>query len=86
MSGVSPQGQWLPDGPGECWGCEEEEEEGKSEDCQSKQSWGRGKFFVTPRSTDPLHWVHQPAGCLGQQGVPCVLPLRFLPALPWGLP
>lgn len=43
-----------------------------------------GSSLVTPRSTDPLRWVHQPAGCFGQRRVPCALPLRFLPALSVG--
>lgn len=40
-----------------------------------------GSSFVTPRSTDPLRWVHQPAGCLGQQRVLC--PASEVPSSPF---
>lgn len=84
---MSLQGQRLPDGPcGLASAGIVRRRRGSERTLNPSKAGEEGSSFVTPRSTDPLRWVHQPAGLLGQHRVPGALPLRFLPALSLGPP
>lgn len=63
---MSLQGQWLPDRPcGPASAGIVRRRRASERSLNPSKAGEEGSSFVMPRSTDPLRWVPQPAGCLG---------------------